>query len=152
MSEHRHTCVSYSIRQAFLSSLTTAQHHHLTHRQRSVFREPSVSLQVLMCEHTLLLSPPSARRGRGVFPVTTHTHTRARPGSPCTGVKGPRRVGCQNTTLINTDVSLDDVSLLLKNRGEIKRNEEMRLYLLRFGLSALMNLSLSEHTHTSSSR
>ncbi len=96
--------------------------------------------------------PPSATRGRGVFPVTAHTHAHARPGSLCTGVKGPCRVGCQNTTLINIDVSLDDVSLLLKNRGEIKWNEEMHLYMLRFGLSALMNLSLNEHTHTSSSR
>ncbi len=91
-------------------------------------------------------------RGGGECFLSPHTHTHARPGSPCTGVKGPRRVGCQNTTLINIDVSLDDVSLLLKNRGEIKRNEEMHLYMLRFGLSALMNLSLNEHTHTSSSR
>lgn len=115
--------------------------------------EPSVSLQVLMCEHTLPLSPPVSREGEGSVSchcAHTHTHTYERPGSPCMGVKGPRSVGCQNTTLINVDVSLDDVSLLLKNRGEIKRNEEMRLYLLRFGRSALMNMSLSEHTHTSS--
>lgn len=104
------------------------------------------------CRSWCVNTHPRQPGGGGECFLSPHTHTRARPGSPCTGVKGPRRVGCQNTTLINTDVSLDDVSLLLKNRGEIKRNEEMRLYLLRFGLSALMNLSLSEHTHTSSSR
>ncbi len=101
--------------------------------------------------HTPAVTPRQPRGGGECF-LSPHTHTHARPGSPCTGVKGPRRVGCQNTTLINIDVSLDDVSLLLKNRGEIKWNEEMHLYMLRFGLSALMNLSLNEHTHTSSSR
>lgn len=98
--------------------------------------------------------PPNVSEGEGsvsCHSAHTHTHTWT-PGFPCTGVKGPRSVGCQNATLINVDVSLDDVSLLLKNRGEIKRNEEMHLYLLRFGRSALMNMSLSEHTHTSSSR
>lgn len=153
MSEHRHTCVQYSIRQAFLSSLK--HKHHLTHR-RPVFREPSVSLQDLKCEHTLPLSPPVSRvelhtpsereRGGGERFLSQRTHTRT-PGFPCTGVKGPRSVGCQNATLINVDVSLDDVSLLLKNRGEIKRNDEMHLYLLRFGRSALMNVIKRTHAH-----
>ncbi len=126
-------------------------HPSLQHNITSVQRAVSQPAGLDVWTHTPAVTPRQPRGGGERF-LSPHTHTHERPGSPCTGVKGPRSVGCQNTTLINVDVSLDDVSLLLKNRGEIKRNEGVRLYLLRFRRYALMNMSLSEHTYTSSSR